>query len=370
MSAFVPFSIGLVTSLVLLSLFLLARSHGSSTQQRLYGALLCSIECYFLVPVTHDMPLARAVVSVEATIPALFWLFSASLFNDSFRLRYWHLFLVLTAGGLPWLGQGLREAGFQGFGPALRGSNKVLLLAFVVMALWPVIRHWRGDLISSRRQLRVWFCLINGTYMFTFLFWRDILQYPLIWPGAGEYVLSALVWVVTMGLLVQFVPGLLAGQSSLVGGGGENRFARLAVSSAQAGSAGGAGASNEARVVHHDVELPPGLMAAIDLELEEKHGYRDVNLSIGQLAYHLELPEHVLRKIINRELGFRNFKDFLNGFRIRDACRRLVDPEDAEVSILTIALDAGFRSLSTFNRVFKDVHSMTPSAYRREHLEN
>lgn len=110
---------------------------------------------------------------------------------------------------------------------------------------------------------------------------------------------------------------------------------------------------------------PPGLLAAIHVELEEKYCYRDMDLSIGQLAYRLELPEHVLRTIINGELGYRNFKDFLNGFRIRETTQRLADPAEVATPILTIALDTGFRSLSNFNRVFKETHGMTPSTYRR-----
>jgi AraC-like DNA-binding protein len=35
---------------------------------------------------------------------------------------------------------------------------------------------------------------------------------------------------------------------------------------------------------------------------------------------------------------------------------------------LTIALETGFRSLSSFNKAFKEAHNMTPTAYRRQQL--
>ena len=41
------------------------------------------------------------------------------------------------------------------------------------------------------------------------------------------------------------------------------------------------------------------------------------------------------------------------------------DPAQAEVPILTIALDAGFQSLGPFNRAFKAVTGVTPTEYRR-----
>jgi len=367
MNFLVSFSIGLVTSQVILSLFLLARSQGSSSQQRLYGALLCGIECYFLVPLTPGTPVAWAVVAVEAAIPALFWLFSSSLFNDHFRLRKWHFLLVLLPMLLPSLGSELRAVGTDTYAPLLRGGGKLLQFSFLGMALWAVVRHWRSDLISSRRQLRVWFCVINGLYMFIFLFWRDILEYPLIWPGIGEYLVSAVVWLGTNALLLQFAPGLLLELPQRRTGHSSNRPDQEAVSRVREDRTGTqSGVSLQSRTPDH-LHLPPGLLEAIRCELEENHIYRDTNLSIGQLAYKLELPEHVLRTIINRELGYRNFKDFLNGFRIRDACLRLADPEQDQVSILSVALDAGFRSLSTFNRVFKDTQGITPTAYRRDH---
>jgi AraC-like DNA-binding protein len=43
----------------------------------------------------------------------------------------------------------------------------------------------------------------------------------------------------------------------------------------------------------------------------------------------------------------------------------LADPGQAEVPILTIALDAGFGSIGPFNRAFKAQTGLTPSEYRR-----
>jgi AraC-like DNA-binding protein len=43
----------------------------------------------------------------------------------------------------------------------------------------------------------------------------------------------------------------------------------------------------------------------------------------------------------------------------------VADPAQAEVPILTIALDAGFNSLGPFNRAFKAETGMTPREFRR-----
>jgi AraC-like DNA-binding protein len=67
-------------------------------------------------------------------------------------------------------------------------------------------------------------------------------------------------------------------------------------------------------------------------------------------------------------MGYRNFSDFLNSYRIREATGRLADPEQKQLPVLTIAMDAGFRSLSSFNKAFKDTHGVTPTAWRKQAL--
>jgi AraC-like DNA-binding protein len=93
-----------------------------------------------------------------------------------------------------------------------------------------------------------------------------------------------------------------------------------------------------------------------------------MDISIGQLAVKLDVKEHHLRRVINSGLGYRNFNDFLNCYRIQETSARLSDPEIAKLPILTIALDAGFRSLSTFNKAFKDTHQLTPTEFRKKSL--
>ena len=44
----------------------------------------------------------------------------------------------------------------------------------------------------------------------------------------------------------------------------------------------------------------------------------------------------------------------------------LADRSQAEVPIVTIALDAGFQSLGPFNRAFKAHAGMTPTDFRRQ----
>jgi AraC-like DNA-binding protein len=75
-----------------------------------------------------------------------------------------------------------------------------------------------------------------------------------------------------------------------------------------------------------------------------------------------------LRRLINGELGFRNFTTFLNSYRLAEVRDALSDPTQKDVPILTIAIDAGFGSLGPFNRAFREAEGVTPSEYRSRHI--
>ena len=114
-----------------------------------------------------------------------------------------------------------------------------------------------------------------------------------------------------------------------------------------------------------DEPVDPGLLAALERLMAVDRLYRQEGLTIGVLAGKLGLPEYRLRRAINRGLGYRNFNEYLNRHRLADAKQALADPTQAEVPILTIALDSGFQSLGPFNRAFKTDTGVTPTEYRR-----
>ncbi|HEY0859005.1 MAG TPA: helix-turn-helix transcriptional regulator, partial [Albitalea sp.] len=89
--------------------------------------------------------------------------------------------------------------------------------------------------------------------------------------------------------------------------------------------------------------------------------YRREGLTLAALAEALGLGQAALRGLINQQLGFRNFNDFLHHYRVQEASERLA-VED--LPILSIALECGYGSIGPFNRAFKQRMGMTPSEYR------
>ena len=117
----------------------------------------------------------------------------------------------------------------------------------------------------------------------------------------------------------------------------------------------------------NEVAIPPQFRVdwqRLQALLKEKI-YGEPELTITKLAERLGIPAHQLRLLLNQHLGFKNFSQFLNAYRIPEACEQLRDPARLKIPILTIALEVGYGSIGPFNRAFKQQMGQTPSEYRR-----
>ena len=95
--------------------------------------------------------------------------------------------------------------------------------------------------------------------------------------------------------------------------------------------------------------------------LEEKL-YEDPELTLPDLAKHLDTNLSILSKMINQ--GFKmNFNDFINYYRVQAVISKLISGEQKKQTLLGIAYDCGFNSKATFNRAFKKVTLKSPKEY-------
>jgi AraC-like DNA-binding protein len=106
------------------------------------------------------------------------------------------------------------------------------------------------------------------------------------------------------------------------------------------------------------------VIAELERLMVEEKVYREEDFTLRRLARKLNMKEYRLRRLINTHLGYRNFNQFLNEYRVAEVARLLVDPETRHLPVLTLALDMGYRSLSPFNKAFKEIKGMTPTEYR------
>lgn len=115
------------------------------------------------------------------------------------------------------------------------------------------------------------------------------------------------------------------------------------------------------------VELPPELGPWRDKLLRlmaAEQPWLEPELTLTELAHRLGTHPALLSKVINAGCG-KNFNDFVNTYRVREARRKLADVRFAHYSLVGVALESGFNSKSTFNRVFKKLLGQAPSEAMR-----
>jgi AraC-like DNA-binding protein len=85
-----------------------------------------------------------------------------------------------------------------------------------------------------------------------------------------------------------------------------------------------------------------------------------LTITIDEMAAKLHLTKSAFCKFFKRVMKM-SFTDYLNEIRIANVCQWLVS---SDKTIGTIAHEAGFESLTYFNRVFLKKKAMTPSDFR------
>ena len=86
------------------------------------------------------------------------------------------------------------------------------------------------------------------------------------------------------------------------------------------------------------------------------------DLSLGQTARALNLSTFYFCKLFKKATGIK-FSEYLSRVRLERAKRLLLDPN---VRVSELAFEAGFQSLTHFNRVFKNLVGMSPREFRKQ----
>jgi AraC-like DNA-binding protein len=308
---------------------------------------------YILTGVCYLVESAPGLITTEPTwllpirflsniSPALFQLWARATFDDSFKPS-WFAWLPTAAMAaliawamtvhqwLPWR--------------IVEGAA----LLIVCVGVWQIISGRRGDLVEGRRQLRLLLAIAVALLIIGLTIHAAVTS-PALRAHSSLVTAS---FVLAMGLLWAVLQL------------GLRMRPELALVSA-------AGDPAPQPAIQGAVAIDPEERALLDRLrrlMEEERIYREEDFGIGILAERMNLPEYRLRRLINQRLGHRNFSTFVNGYRLAETMAALADPTQAQVPILTIALDAGFQSIGPFNRAFKAQTGVTPTDYRRERLE-
>lgn len=105
------------------------------------------------------------------------------------------------------------------------------------------------------------------------------------------------------------------------------------------------------------------VVKTIQALLEREHLYRNSALSLADLSKESGLSERSISEAINGELG-KNYFQFINEYRVEEIKEKLTDPKNDHLKILSLAMDAGFNSKASFNRIFKSYTGLTPKNFK------
>jgi AraC-like DNA-binding protein len=333
---------GATVALLLVLAASLFRGFGTVLAGRLAAAFALGSAAHavsYSIGATSPVSIGHApLIALSTGNVVVFWLFTRALFDEAFKLRWWH--------GLVWAAvAAFSFVNCMWIARATGGSVRLSIIAinlialgFIALAVTQTIASWSSDLVERRRGVRVF--IVGAVALYGGL--NAVLQ--ILLSGGGSDIANT----VNSAALAMVVAAI--------------SLAMMRVDGAELFPAAPA-VQIEPVVV--DAGADQKLVDALMRLMADERIYRHDNISIGTLATKLKIPEYRLRRLINQRLGYRNFNVFLNEHRIAEAKAALADPSQAEVPVITIAMDAGFQSLGPFNRAFKATTGVTPSEYRR-----
>jgi AraC-like DNA-binding protein len=337
--------LGLALLATLAVLVLRARRRGLAS--RIGAALCASVGAFLLTSMPNaDDLLGLAVyplTAVCATHPVWFWLFCAAVFGDLRTLSRRHVVALAAMASAGVLEQSLTGTTWATAAPVTYRTLGVAYgaasLCFALLGPLAVLRGRRADLDERRRRVRTWFVPVVGAYLAIII----VTQAYVVVAGTSTpqpLVLANLALIDALAAL------------------GIASFVQIRVVDWTAPMQ-----AEPRRELLSRVES--GVLDRLLQRIDCERLYARENLTIAGLAGLLGTQEHVLRRVINGGLGFRNFNDFLHAHRLREAAARLRDPAQGRVPVLTIALEAGYGSIGPFNRAFRERFGCTPTQYRR-----
>ncbi len=96
--------------------------------------------------------------------------------------------------------------------------------------------------------------------------------------------------------------------------------------------------------------------------LKNEKPFLNPEYNLDMMANDLDISKHKLSQVINSGQG-KNFYKLINEFRINEVKEKLLDPAFKHYSILGIAVECGFNSKTSFNRIFKEETGLTPTEF-------
>ncbi|WP_438425702.1 helix-turn-helix domain-containing protein [Aquimarina macrocephali] len=109
------------------------------------------------------------------------------------------------------------------------------------------------------------------------------------------------------------------------------------------------------------------LKSKLEFVLVTNRPYLDEDLTLGKLANQISTTDKKLSMLLNQYMN-TTFYDLINTYRINVVKEKIQSDLYDNYSLFGIACECGFKSRTSFNRIFKKETGLSPSVYKKQFL--
>jgi AraC-like DNA-binding protein len=102
--------------------------------------------------------------------------------------------------------------------------------------------------------------------------------------------------------------------------------------------------------------------------MEQERLYLRPDLDLELLSRHVDIAPKNISMVLNNYLD-QSFNQWINNYRVAAFKQRLLEADHAHLTLVGVAFECGFNSQASFQRIFKQVTGMVPSAYKDSCIE-
>ena len=113
---------------------------------------------------------------------------------------------------------------------------------------------------------------------------------------------------------------------------------------------------------------PEHKIKELEVLIQKEKLFQKPDLSLNQVALAMQVHPNQLSALINQHFQ-KNFREFINTYRIENAKMLLLDPDAERWTIEAIAAESGFQSRSAFYQAFKMIEGVTPTQFKKSACE-
>lgn len=312
-----------------------------SFKKNIFLMFLLTLVGYLLAywqPVQSTQVLFNVSFSLSVSLPFFFWLLSKSLFDDDFvwSKKLWILTIAVPIihNLLYHFNEGIELEFYRHF----KIIPYLFSVLFIMLVIYETVKNKENDLVLSRLKKRNIF-VIFSSFLALFSVYFFFVQDPIKLPGIFELIQNITICIfIFLFFSSQFDYNILFIPNTN---------------------------GRDESPVKAKVEIHKRIIEKLIPIFENEKYFTNERITVAQLASVLNEKEYLLRQAINGELGYTNFNNFLNHYRINEACRLIKENQYKELTFQEIAFKMGYQSVATFNRAFKKETEQTPTEYAR-----